>query len=97
MLGGSIMEQIINLGKIPVKYRFAYTRTLQLLLAENSNKDSIITQHTDIVENIEKEIKPEEKIKDFKQEDWAFTIDSKYNFLAISKDYLNKHFNDKGE
>jgi hypothetical protein len=98
------MEQIINLGKIPAKYRFTYKRSLQLLLADTDlpdticeedlpdTKQNVLEQHTAIVEEIEKEMDLPNKIENFKLEDWRFTIDEDFNFWAMSKEYVDKHY-----
>jgi hypothetical protein len=80
------LEQIINLGRIPEKYKFLYRRRLQLFL-KNNEKELL----ANIIEEIGKDMNIKKRLN-MKLEKWSFMIDENYDFLAMSEEYINNHF-----
>lgn len=97
------MNDIQNLGKIPIKNRFQYKRSLKCLMDARDNSDINETQktqseHCNIVREIELSMNLQDKIANYKSEDWRFMIDNDYNFWIMTKEYVERNFvTNKGE
>lgn len=88
------MNEIINLGKIPCKYKFNYILTLKKF-ERNKNTEArpqLLKELEVVVKQIEKEMNIQSRIENYISSEWKYMIDDNYNFWIMKNSYIDRNF-----